>query len=418
MPLSGEAKKLYQRRYMRLWRVGKYVTDKDRYEGRYCRVCGYSRVVDNHHLDGNHDNNEETMSTVKLQDVTKKYVDHVAISGVTLECDNGELLVLLGRPGAGKTTALKTVAGIEAVTSGSIFLNDEVVNDLPPERRNVAMAFETYALYPHWSVRQNWDFPLRAPSRRLPEEERGKRIGQVAELLELAELLDRRTYQLSGGQRQRVSLGRALVRSEDVNVTLLDEPIAHLDARLRHALRGELRRYQRENGATTIYTTADYAEAFAIADKVAVLVEGCICQVGPPDVIYEAPADLDVVNMIGDPKMNIFSVASDGSGIAVNGQVIAVPGLQDGAVSVGVWPTDVRPISSPTPGAIEGTVYVSEPLGYDQIVRLKAGNQIINIKTSLADGIYRINQPLWLMPRWDRIHLFDGNGARLKGVER
>ena len=175
------------------------------------------------------------------------------------------------------------IAGVEELSSGTISFDEEVVTDLPPERRDVAMAFESYVLYPHWNVRQNLEFSLRAPGRELSPEERGRRVKRVAELLEIGELMQRRPSQLSGGQRQRVSLGRALVRNG--KAALLDEPISHLDARLRHDLRAELKRHQRENGVTTLYATPDFTEAAAIADRVAVLIDGQVRQFSRPEVV-------------------------------------------------------------------------------------------------------------------------------------
>jgi multiple sugar transport system ATP-binding protein len=356
------------------------------------------------------------MSTVKLEGVAKRYGETRGVSDLTLECRDGEFVVIFGRPGAGKTTTLNLVAGIEDVTSGKVYIGERLVNDLPPQKRNVAMAFESYALYPHWSVRNNLEFPLRAPGRQLSTDERAARIKRVAELLEISHLLDRRPRQLSGGQRQRVSLGRALVRPS--NVTLLDEPIAHLDARLRHSLRGELKRYQRENGTTTLYTTPDYVEAFGIADRVVVLIDGRVRQFASPGDVYDKPADVDVAKMVGDPPMNIFPLADSSSRISLGGTQIPLPGLQNGTKYIGIQPTDINLSSSTVKGAIPGKVYVAEPMGYDQVVRVEVDKHIVHAKASLEDGAYHIGQRVWLSPDWRRSHLFDVDGKRLEEGQR
>ena len=213
---------------------------------------------------------------------------------------------------------------------------------VPPQRRDVTLAFESYALYPHFSVKGNLEFPLRAPGRDMSDHERDSAIIRVARLLEIEELLDRRPYQLSGGQRQRVSLGRALVRA--ASLTLLDEPIAHLDARLRNALRAELRHYQREQRATTVYSTPDYSEAFGVADRIAVLVEGRVEQCDAPRQIFDAPANTRVAALVGDPRINLVPVDS---GLIIDDSGRAHPvgelGVEMGAVRhVGLRPDRSR----------------------------------------------------------------------------
>lgn len=353
------------------------------------------------------------MSGIKLDSLTKRYGETVALSNLTLECEDGEFIVLLGRPGAGKSTTLKIVAGVEETTAGNVYFDGRPMGALAPEKRNVAMAFESYALYPHWSVRQNLEFPLQAPGRNLASSERTRQIKQVTDLLEISHLIDRRPGQLSGGQRQRVSLGRALVRR--ANVTLLDEPIAHLDAHLRNSLRGELKHYQRERGATTMYTTPDYTEASGIADRIAVLIDGKVRQFASPATIYDEPADLDVALMAGDPKMNILRLPDNSGALNAGGTRIPVPGLPSGARYVGLRPTDIRISHELVPGAIPGRVYVTEPMGYDQVVRVEAGGDMINVKALLAAGNLEIGQRVWLVPNWKRKRVFNEEGLSLKG---
>lgn len=354
------------------------------------------------------------MSHIRLLNLFKRYDDGTqALSDLSLECRDGEFVVIFGQPGAGKTTTLKIIAGIEEPSSGDVCFGDQRVNDVPPEERDVTMAFEAYALYPHMTVRETLEFPLRAPGRNFADEERQRRVLQVAELLEIDSLLDRRPHQLSGGQRQRISLGRALVRTG--HVTLLDEPIAHLDARLRHMLRGELKHFQRERGATTIYTTPDYSEAAGIADRVAVLVAGELRQFAPPEEIYYEPVDLDVALMAGDPKMNIFDISPEGPYIDANGSSVPVPALSAETRYVGIRPINLNISLEPLDRAISGEVYVAEPVGYDQIVRVQVGSRVINIQAPLTEGVFRIGEKVWLMPEWERSYHFDAAGQRRGG---
>jgi multiple sugar transport system ATP-binding protein len=354
------------------------------------------------------------MSQIKLERVHKRYGEKSAVSALDLECEDGEFVALFGRPGAGKSTTLKVIAGIENLSSGAIFFDGRAVSDVPPEKRDVAMAFESYVLYPHWSVRQNLEFSLCAPGRELSSKEREQRINRVAELLEIGELLRRRPSQLSGGQRQRVSLGRALVRH--AKAALLDEPISHLDARLRHALRGELKRHQHLNRVTTLYATPDFGEAFAIADRVAVLIDGQLRQFAAPKDVYDAPADWDVALMAGDPKINIFSLSfeADGRAALVFGKThLLIQSIPPGVKHVGIRPSHIWLLNWPEPQTIPGSIYVAEPMGYDQLVRIDIGSQIVTVKLPLAGNEYQIGQPIWMRPDWNKRHLFDAAGKRV-----
>jgi multiple sugar transport system ATP-binding protein len=230
-----------------------------------------------------------------------------AVDHVDLRTTEGEYLVLLGPSGCGKTTLLRTIAGLEAPTAGEVFIGDRVVTALPPRARNVAMVFQSYALYPHKSVLANITFPLRASGVEKTERERQAR--GAAEVLGLTGLLDRRPGELSGGERQRVALARALVR--DPEVFLLDEPLSNLDAKLRASARDELKRFQEEIGTTTIYVTHDQVEAMGLGDRIAVLCDGRIRQVGRPEEVYDDPADTFVATFIGTPPMNLVPRGDD-----------------------------------------------------------------------------------------------------------
>ncbi|MGC8837076.1 MAG: ABC transporter ATP-binding protein [Anaerolineae bacterium] len=295
------------------------------------------------------------MAKVTVRNLWKRYGDVQALRDLSFECAEGEFFCLLGPAGAGKTTTIKIIAGIESPDRGEIFFGEQPVTDLPPWERDVAVAFETYALYPQRTVRENLSFPLRAPSRKekLSEAEIEKRVVEVAELLGIGDLLDRLPRQLSGGQRQRVALGRALVRKPAVY--LLDEPIAHLDAKLRHRMRGELKRIQRELGVTTLYTTPDQLEALSLADHMVVLNEGKAEQAGSPDEIYERPANVFVARFVGDPPMNILGATLDGDGLLVQGtlRLALPPAVQQAlvqqvngkAVLFGIRPKDVQVVA-------------------------------------------------------------------------
>ncbi|MDH5781430.1 MAG: ABC transporter ATP-binding protein [Dehalococcoidia bacterium] len=246
------------------------------------------------------------MAGVRLENVTKLYGRKMAVKDVSFTCGEGEFFSIVGPTGAGKSTILKMIAGIEDITSGKVYFNGRGANDLPPQERNVSMAFETYNLYPHFSVYDNIAFPLRAPRWGLklsPQEER-RRVEEIANFLGIGELLDRLPQHLSGGQRQRVSLARALVRRPEVY--LLDEPIAHLDARLKFSTQTLLKEFATKYRSTIIYVTHDYREALALSDRMAVLRRGVIEQEGTPEEVYYTPATDFVGRLIGEPPMNLI----------------------------------------------------------------------------------------------------------------
>jgi multiple sugar transport system ATP-binding protein len=241
------------------------------------------------------------VDTVEVKDLHKHFDGVRAIDGVDLATGEGEYLVLLGPSGCGKTTLLRTIAGLEEPTTGDVLIGGQVVTGLPPRARRIAMVFQSYALYPHKTVLANIVFPLRAA--RMPHEERERKARTAAGMLGIEHLLDRRPRQLSGGERQRVALARALVR--DPTVFLLDEPLSNLDAKLRASARDELKRFQQEIGTTTIYVTHDQSEAMGLGDRIAVMSQGRVRQVGEPVEIYDDPADTFVATFIGSPPMNL-----------------------------------------------------------------------------------------------------------------
>ena len=243
------------------------------------------------------------MATVKFDHVYKTYANgHNAIQDLCLDIADGEFLVFVGPSGCGKSTALRMLAGLEDISGGQIIIGDQVVNDRTPQQRNIAMVFQNYALYPHMTVRQNLEFPLRMMN--LPKNKMNGLVGEAVNKLGLSELLDRKPKQLSGGQRQRVAMGRAIVR--DPAVFLMDEPLSNLDAKMRSQIRTEITTLQQRMGTTTVYVTHDQVEAMTMGDRVAVMRGGQLQQISSPQDLYEQPANVFVAGFIGSPAMNIF----------------------------------------------------------------------------------------------------------------
>nr|MBA4170754.1 ATP-binding cassette domain-containing protein [Chloroflexota bacterium] len=254
------------------------------------------------------------MATVTFDHVWKRYGDVVAVNDFTLEIQDEEFLILVGPSGCGKTTALRMVAGLEEISEGTLKIGDRVVNDLAPKDRDVAMVFQSYALYPHMSVRDNLAFGLKL--RKVPKDEIEKRVQEAARTIELGNLLDRKPKQLSGGQRQRVALGRAIVR--EPAVFLMDEPLSNLDAKLRVQTRAEIARLHQRLKTTIVYVTHDQVEAMTMGDRIAVMNNGILQQVGPPQQLYEHPVNKFVAGFIGSPSMNFINVTPhDDSGRVV-----------------------------------------------------------------------------------------------------
>jgi multiple sugar transport system ATP-binding protein len=318
------------------------------------------------------------MSTVEFEKLTKIYPGGIpALSDCTLQIDDGELMVLVGPSGCGKSTLLRLLAGLETATGGTIRIGGRIVNELTPQERNVAMVFQDYALYPHMTVRQNLEFPLKM--RRLSRAERIEKTSRAAGLLEIGDLLDRLPKQLSGGQRQRVAMGRALVR--EPTVFLLDEPLSNLDARLRTQVRTEIAELQRRIRTTMIYVTHDQSEAMTLGQRVAVLHQGRLQQVGTPRALYDHPSNVFVAGFIGNPPMNLFPARlTRGTGVGV-ALIVADQTLHlsavaepppcppDAIVTAGIRPEALRIVSGPakenTLRAETGSV---ECLGHETLV--------------------------------------------------
>ncbi|MFM7060843.1 MAG: ABC transporter ATP-binding protein [Actinomycetes bacterium] len=361
------------------------------------------------------------MARVVLDHVTKRFGDVTAVDDLSLEVEDREFLVLLGPSGCGKSTALRMIAGLEALTEGRIAIGDRVVNDVEPKDRDIAMVFQSYALYPHMSVARNIEFPLR--SRKVPEPERGPLVQEAARALGLTDLLDRKPAQLSGGQRQRVALARAIVRRPAA--FLMDEPLSNLDAKLRVQTRAELIELQRRLDATVIYVTHDQVEAMTMGHRIAIMNEGVLQQVGPPQSVYERPANLFVARFIGAPPMNTIQGRVLGEGddtvLATPGGRIPVPAGSGAAArtsSTGEVVVGVRPehLEVDPDGPLEAQVAVIESLGHERHVVCRIGDEPLVIVRQAADEPRPAEgSALRLRAAVDGIHLFDAaTGARLE----
>jgi ABC-type sugar transport system ATPase subunit len=301
------------------------------------------------------------MASVRFDSVGKTFGSFQAVRDFSLTIEPGEFMVLVGPSGSGKTTALRMLAGLEAISSGSIFIGEREVNRVAPRERDIAMVFQDYALYPQMTVFDNLAFGLRR--RKVPSAEISSRVERAAEVLDISALLQRKPGQLSGGQAQRVALGRALVR--EPQVFLMDEPLSNLDAKLRTQTRGEIRRLQQEVGVTTVYVTHDQVEAMTMGDRIAVMNEGLLEQVGTPEELYERPANRFVAGFIGSPGMSFFALGS--IDVSVNGH-------KPGTI-VGVRPEHVRVWRDGLVGPVRGKVAFVESLGRETFIGVDVGGE-------------------------------------------
>ena len=306
------------------------------------------------------------MATVELHGVTKRFGDVTAVDSLDLSVDEGEFLILVGPSGCGKTTALRMIAGLEDVTSGEVRVDGRVVNHLPPTRRDIAMVFQNYALYPHMTVAGNIAFPLQ--QQRLKRAEIRSRVAEAARILDIDELLERRPRELSGGQRQRVAIGRALVRRP--RAFLMDEPLSNLDAKLRVQMRAELLSLHRRLGITTIYVTHDQTEAMTLGDRVLVLERGVAQQLDTPQRLYRAPANAFVASFIGSPSMNLLSATIERSTLRLGPLSVPVT-APDGPVVAGLRPEDFR-LAVNGGSAIDAQVAFTEELGPETLLYFRA----------------------------------------------
>ena len=365
------------------------------------------------------------MAQVNLRQLVKNYDDTPAVRGIDLDIPDKEFVVLVGPSGCGKTTTLRMIAGLEDITSGDVVIGDTVVNDVPPKDRDIAMVFQNYALYPHMTVHENMSFGLRL--KKVPKAEISRRVSNVAGILGIGELLDRKPKQLSGGQRQRVAMGRAIVRNP--KVFLFDEPLSNLDAKLRVHMRTEIKKVHQKVRTTTVYVTHDQVEAMTLADRVVVMNAGKIEQVGAPNDLYHSPATLFVAAFIGSPAMNIvrcgLEESAGGLRLRVNDALaFPVPAERTARyrpyagrpnLLFGLRPehiTDVRGTLAPGQSAFEVAIDVIEPMGMETLVFFTLNGAEICARTNPLANI-QAGKRTELLADLRYMHLIDQESGRV-----
>jgi multiple sugar transport system ATP-binding protein len=347
-----------------------------------------------------------TMAEIQLRNLSKRWSNFVAVDKFNLTIADKEFLVLLGPSGCGKTTTMRMIAGLEDVTEGDILVDGKRINDLDPKDRDVAMVFQSYALYPNLDVYENIRFPLKV--RKIDPETHNDRVMRAAEMVELTEFLHRRPSELSGGQRQRVALARAIVRQP--NVFLMDEPLSNLDAKLRVSTRAQIKNLSHELQVTTVYVTHDQIEAMTLADRVVVMNKGVVQQVGTPTEIYDTPTNTFVASFIGSPAMNLLEGRLEGGTFLADH--VRIPGLSgpDGPVTLGFRAEDARRADE---GELSAPIYTMELLGDATMVTLRAGGGLISVKAH-KDFRAKIGTPFSAHIPVEACHLFDAKtGQRI-----
>jgi multiple sugar transport system ATP-binding protein len=364
------------------------------------------------------------MATVTFDHVTKRYGDVIAVNDLNLEIGDGEFMVLVGPSGCGKTTSLRMIAGLEEISSGTLRIGDRVVNDVPPKDRDIAMVFQSYALYPHMSVRDNLAFGLKL--RKVPKQEIERRVKEAAETIQLQKLLDRKPKELSGGQRQRVALGRAIVR--EPAVFLMDEPLSNLDAKLRVQTRAEIARLHQRLKTTTVYVTHDQVEAMTMGQRISVMNDGLLQQVGTPQQLYDHPVNRFVAGFIGSPAMNFVDVTSTGNQLEAEGGAIKIPlpprfreavGSTQGRKLVAGFRPEHLEIGDANGNSaqLRATADVVEYLGNEELIHVRAnGRDLVAIVSS--EHRVRPGDVIDFRIPLDKLHLFDADtGATLTSRE-
>jgi multiple sugar transport system ATP-binding protein len=353
------------------------------------------------------------VANLTLKNLCKRFGDVVAVHNLSLDIHDREFFVLLGPTGAGKTTTLRCIAGLEQPDSGEIWIGEDLVNDWSAANRDVALVFQQYSLYPNYTVRKNLEFPLKSRLRQLPAKEIGPRVQKAAETLRIAHLLDRRTDRLSGGEMQRVAIGRAIVR--EPRLFLMDEPLSNVDAKLRELLRSELRGLQLKLGATLVFVTHDQVEAMTMGDRIGVLCDGELIQVGTPYEVYNSPHNTFVASFVGAPAINLFDATIDGDKIVVVPQKFELA-LQPATharldkvaggrsiVRVGVRPEHVNLVGQ---GDLAGTLYGAEDHGVEMILTISVADHLIRATSSATTRI-PVNAPVQIAFAQDKLHFFD-----------
>ena len=367
------------------------------------------------------------MSTVKLNRIYKIYEGNVtAVSDFNLEIQDKEFIVLVGPSGCGKSTTLRMVAGLEEISKGELYIDDKLMNEVEPKDRDIAMVFQSYALYPHMTVRENMEFPLKL--RKVDRAEIDRRVNQAAEILGITQYLDRKPKALSGGQRQRVAIGRAIVR--EPKVLLMDEPLSNLDAKLRNQMRAEIIKLRQRIETTFVYVTHDQTEAMTLGDRIVIMKDGFVQQIGTPQQVFEMPCNLFVAGFIGTPQMNFFkaNLEQTGAGYQIQcmgatipvaeemAQKLSAKGHKGGTITLGVRPEHIS-IHTEAGNAIDSTVEVSELMGSEFYLHTIVGEGeerqtvVMRIQTTDLPGEYRSGVPygtkMSFTFRNSMIHLFD-----------
>jgi multiple sugar transport system ATP-binding protein len=360
---------------------------------------------------------ERAMATVTFDHVTKKYGDVLAVDDLNLGILDGEFMVLVGPSGCGKTTSLRMIAGLEEISTGELKIGDRVVNDVAPKDRDIAMVFQSYALYPHMTVRDNLAFGLKL--RKVPKQEIERRVQEAAGILDIGRYLDRKPKELSGGQRQRVALGRAIVR--EPAVFLMDEPLSNLDAKLRVQTRAEIARLHQRMGTTFVYVTHDQVEAMTMDTRIAVMSEGILQQVGTPQELYDRPVNRFVAGFIGSPAMNFVDVGVSGTGDVLEAHGLRVPipprlrdsvGTSSGRKLIAGFRPDHIELgdAQPNVATLAGVADVVEYLGAQELLHISAAEKDI---VAIVDAGFAVkpgdNLNLWIP--LDKVHLFDAESG-------
>lgn len=358
------------------------------------------------------------MSGLRLCDIGKTYPNgYEAVKKLNIDIKDGEFVSLVGPSGCGKTTTLRMIAGLEDITGGQLWIGDRMINNVPPKNRGIAMVFQSYALFPHMTVAANICFGLKI--KKTDMKVRREKLEWALGLLDLKGLEDRKPSELSGGQRQRVALGRALVL--DPEVLLLDEPLSNLDAKLRIRMRTELKRIHKQLKSTIIYVTHDQAEAMTLSDRIAIMKEGNLMQIGTPLEIYNHPADKFVAGFIGSPTMNFIEgeLMREGGRLLLKcgKDVIALPDSMNSMIQekikgkdvvIGIRPEDFKISLEPKPDAIRGLSVVTETLGSDDYVAVEAAGRLLSVRIE-PQSEFPLDRDVYLLPKENKIHIFEND---------
>ncbi len=357
------------------------------------------------------------MVDLKIENLTKKYGETTALDKFSIDIKSGELMVLLGPSGCGKTTAIRCIAGLITPTNGQIYLGNRKVNELSPKDRDVAMVFQNYALYPHMSIHDNIAFPLKM--RKISKSHIQEKVIQMAELLGIKDLLNRKPKELSGGQMQRVALGRALVR--EPKLFLMDEPLSNLDAKLRTHMRTEIKKLQKKIGITTLYITHDQVEAMSMADRIAIMKNGNIQQIGTPTEVYHQPKNTFVGQFIGNPQMNLINGSIRDKSLFLFSQPIVIQPVDKILLEkkltpkfiVGIRPRDViilKETDISTGIRLDGIVVFIEMLGDDTTIEVKIGSDNLLVTTNNILNPWHVGDKIEIGIEYSKMHFFDDEG--------